>query len=103
MLVELGLPPGNVTLVDMHGIVYEGRTEDMNEYKSRYAIDTELRTLEQAVVDADVFLGLSAPNILTADMLRSMAPDPIVMALANPTPDIDPEMALDATATLPLA
>ena len=79
MLVELGLPRENVTLVDMHGVVYTGREEDMNEYKSRYAIDTDLRTLEQAIVGSDVFLGLSAPDILTPGMLESMAADPIVM------------------------
>ena len=67
----------------------------MNEYKSRYAKHTDLRTLEQACAGADVFLGLSAPNILTPDMLRSMAADPIIMALANPTPEVDPTLALE--------
>ena len=94
MLVELGLPRENVTLVDMHGVVYAGRGQDMNEYKSRYAKDTELRELQQAVKGSDVFLGLSAPDVLTPEMLETMASDPVIMALANPDPEIDPRLAL---------
>ena len=96
MLVELGLPSENVTLVDMEGVVYAGRKADMNEYKSRYEKETELRTLEQAIAGSDVFLGLSAPDILTPAMLKTMAADPIIMALANPDPEIDPKLALEA-------
>jgi malate dehydrogenase (oxaloacetate-decarboxylating)(NADP+) len=96
LLVELGLPAENVTLIDVEGVVYVGRKEDMNEYKSRYAIETEKRTLGDAIVDADLFLGLSAPKILTGDMVKTMADQPIIMALANPTPEILPEIALAA-------
>jgi malate dehydrogenase (oxaloacetate-decarboxylating)(NADP+) len=93
MLVELGLPRENVTLADEHGVLHTGREAGMNEYKARYAIDTDLRTLDEAIADADVFLGLSAPNILTGEMIGKMAKDPIIMALANPDPEISPELA----------
>jgi len=96
LLVELGLTRANVTLVDLHGVVYAGRTKDMNEYKNRYAIKTEHRNLDEAIVDTDVFLGLSAPNVLSAEMAKKMAPKPLIMALANPTPEILPEIALEA-------
>ena len=96
MLVELGMPKKNIVLVDVHGVVYEGRKEDMNEYKARYACKTDMRTLDDAMQDADVFLGLSAPDILTADMVKKMAEQPIVLALANPNPEIMPELALEA-------
>ena len=94
LLVELGLPLENVTLVDVHGVVYQGRTTDMNEHKSRYARKTALRTLDEAIDDADVFLGLSAPDVLTGPMVEKMAPQPLIMALANPYPEIKPEVAL---------
>ena len=93
LLVDLGLPRENITLADEHGVVYKGRTADMNEYKARYAIETDRRTLDTAIVDADVFLGLSAANILTGEMISKMADNPIIMALANPDPEIMPELA----------
>ncbi|MBT8443067.1 MAG: NADP-dependent malic enzyme, partial [Gammaproteobacteria bacterium] len=96
LLVELGLPPENVTVVDLHGVVYAGRKEDMNDYKARYAIETKSRTLDDVIEGADVFLGLSAPDVLSADMVRKMAGKPLIMALANPTPEILPEVALEA-------
>ena len=96
LLVELGLPRENVILVDLHGVVFAGREEDMNEYKDRYAIETELRTLDEAIEGADVFLGLSAPDVLSADMVTKMAKNPLIMALANPTPEIMPDIALAA-------
>ncbi len=96
LLVELGLPRENVTLVDLHGVVYAGRKEDMNEYKERYAIKTEFRTLDEVIEGADVFLGLSAPDVLTGDMVKKMARNPLIMALANPTPEILPELAIEA-------
>ncbi len=96
LLVELGLKRANVALVDIHGVVYAGREQDMNEYKERYAIETESRTLDDVIVDADVFLGLSAPDVLSADMAKKMAKKPLIMALANPTPEILPEVALEA-------
>ena len=96
LLVEFGLPIDNVTVVDLHGVVYAGRDKDMNEYKSRYARNTGERTLDEAIVDADVFLGLSAPDVLSADMAKKMAPNPLIFALANPTPEILPDVALAA-------
>ncbi|MEX2257798.1 MAG: NADP-dependent malic enzyme, partial [Woeseia sp.] len=96
LLVVLGLKKENITLVDLHGVVYEGRTEDMNPYKSRYARKTELRTLDDAIAGADIFLGLSAPDVLDGDMVRKMAERPLILALANPSPEIRPEVALAA-------
>ena len=92
LLVALGLPKSNITLVDEHGVVYEGRSEGMNEYKARYAIDTDLRTLNDVIDNADVFLGLSAPDILSGKMVEKMADSPLILALANPMPEIAPEL-----------
>ncbi len=88
----MGLPRANITLVDLQGVVYVGRKDDMNEYKSRYAIETKLRILDEAMVEADVFLGLSAPNILSGEAIQKMAATPLILALANPTPEIAPEL-----------
>ena len=96
LLVELGLKKEHVTIVDLHGVVYEGRSEDMNDYKSAFARDTDWRTLDDAIEGADVFLGLSAPDVLKPDMVRKMAERPLILALANPTPEILPEVALEA-------
>ena len=96
LLVEIGLPCENVTLVDSHGVVYSGREEDMNRFKARYAQDTDARTLDDVIDDADVFLGLSAAGVLSADMVKKMAKDPLILALANPEPEILPEIALEA-------
>lgn len=93
LLVELGLKKENILLVDQYGVVYEGRPEDMNEFKSRYAVDTDARTLDDVIDGADIFLGLSAPGVLTEDMVKRMADTPLIMALANPTPEIMPELA----------
>ena len=86
--VRLGVKRENITLCDTKGVVYKGRKEGMNPYKERFAQDTELRTLAQALVGADVFAGLSVKGALTQDMVRSMAPDPVVFAMANPDPEI---------------
>jgi malate dehydrogenase (oxaloacetate-decarboxylating)(NADP+) len=83
----------NVTLCDTKGVVYKGRTEGMNQWKSAHAVDTPARTLAEAVAGADVFFGLSAKGALAPDMLRSMAPQPIIFAMANPDPEITPEEA----------
>lgn len=91
LLVSLGLKHENVILVDIEGVVYQGRKEDMNEYKDRYAQKTKARTLADAMQDADVFLGLSAPGILKPAMVKKMADKPFILALANPTPEITPE------------
>jgi malate dehydrogenase (oxaloacetate-decarboxylating)(NADP+) len=95
MYVSLGVRRENVLLVDTVGVVYEGRTEKMNEYKARFAARTERRTLADAMVGADVFVGVSAANILTADMLLTMAERPIVFAMANPDPEITYELATE--------
>ena len=91
LLVSMGLRPENISLVDIEGVVYIGREKDMNVYKDKYAIETEARTLNDVIGDADVFLGLSAPGILKPDMVARMADKPFILALANPTPEILPE------------
>jgi malate dehydrogenase (oxaloacetate-decarboxylating)(NADP+) len=96
LLVELGLAKENVTLTDIAGVVYQGRVEEMDPYKGRYAIDTEQRTLEQAIAGADIFLGLSAAGVLKPEWLAQMAEAPIIMALANPVPEIMPDLARTA-------
>lgn len=96
LLVSIGLPRENITLVDLQGVVYNGREADMNTYKSRYARETKSRTLDDAIDGCDVFLGLSAPDILTADMVRKMADKPLILALANPNPEISPDVAMAA-------
>ena len=92
MLVELGVRPENVLAFDRDGVIYAGR-EGLDPEKARYARDTDKRTLAEIVEGADIFLGLSAPGILTAEMVKTMAPDPVIFALANPTPEIMPELA----------
>jgi malate dehydrogenase (oxaloacetate-decarboxylating)(NADP+) len=86
--VRLGVKRENVILCDTKGVIYKGRAQGMNPYKERFAIDTDLRTLEEAMRNADVFLGLSVKGAITSKMVRSMAPRPIVMAMANPDPEI---------------
>ena len=79
-------------MLDRKGVIYSGR-DGVNEYKAEFAIDTDARTLEDACVGADVFIGLSGPNLLTPDMLLSMAANPVVFACSNPDPEIDPVLA----------
>lgn len=93
LLVELGIRRENIWVTDLAGVVYEGRNELMDPRKERYAQPTSARTLAEVVAGADIFLGLSAPRVLTADHCRSMAPKPLILALANPTPEIMPEEA----------
>ncbi|MBX3454445.1 NADP-dependent malic enzyme [Ferrovibrio sp.] len=93
LLVELGLRKENIVVTDIVGVVYEGRTEQMDEFKARYARQTNNRTLGDAIAGADVFLGLSAANVLKPEMVEKMGPKPLIMALANPTPEILPEAA----------
>ncbi|MFN3842896.1 MAG: NADP-dependent malic enzyme [Rehaibacterium terrae] len=92
MLVALGMRPENILAVDRDGVLHTGRT-DLDEAKRRYARDTDCRTLADIVRGADVFLGLSAGGILTPEMVKTMAERPIILALANPTPEILPEVA----------
>ncbi|MDQ7801383.1 MAG: NADP-dependent malic enzyme [Armatimonadota bacterium] len=89
----LGMRRDQIVLVDTKGVVYRGRTDGMNPYKERFAADTPARTLAEALAGADVFVGLSAPNIVTGEMLKTMADHPIVFALANPDPEIPYEEA----------
>ena len=103
LLVRMGLRHDNVTLVDVHGVVYRGRTEDMNPYKARYARETTARSLDQVIAGADVFLGLSAPGVLKPEMVKRMAERPLILALANPVPEILPEEAKAARADAVIA
>ena len=93
LLVEMGLPVANVTLTDIKGVVYKNRGDEMPPNMARYARATDARTLGEVLVGADVFLGLSAPNVLKPEWLPQMADKPIIMALANPDPEILPELA----------
>ncbi len=86
--LRLGVKRENIILCDTKGVVYRGRTAGMNSYKERFALDTNLRTLAEALAGADVFAGLSAKGAITPEMIGSMAPDPIVFAMANPDPEI---------------
>ena len=96
LVKAMGFAPENVLLCDTKGVVYKGRTEGMNQWKSAHAVETDRRTLAQAVEGADVFFGLSVQGALTADMVRAMAPHPIIFAMANPDPEITPEEARSA-------
>ncbi len=91
LVKSLGVPNENVTLCDSKGVVYQGRSEGMNQWKSAHAVATKDRTLADAMKGADVFFGLSAAGALTPDMVKSMAPNPIIFAMANPDPEITPE------------
>ncbi|MCI4678098.1 NADP-dependent malic enzyme [Rhodoblastus acidophilus] len=96
LIKAIGFAPENVTLCDTKGVVYRGRAAGMNQWKSAHAVATDKRTLEDAMAGADIFFGLSAKGALTPDMVKSMAPNPIIFAMANPDPEITPEDALAA-------
>ncbi len=91
LLRAIGFPPDNLILCDTKGVIYKGRTEGMNQWKSGYAVETKARTLEDALKGADVFYGLSAKGAVTKEMVKSMAPKPIIFAMANPDPEITAE------------
>jgi len=93
LMVRLGATRDNILLVDTRGVVYQGRIEGMNKYKARFAAETDARTLADAVRDSDVFYGLSIADILTADMVKTMAERPLIFAMANPDPEINYELA----------
>jgi malate dehydrogenase (oxaloacetate-decarboxylating)(NADP+) len=93
LLVAMGLPVDNITLTDIKGVVHKDRGDAMAPNMARYARKTDARTLGDVLVGADVFLGLSAPNVLKAEWLPQMAPKPLILALANPDPEILPEIA----------
>ena len=94
LLVSLGLKKENILVVDLDGVIYDGRDPAPNEYQARYSRQTELRTLNEAVAGADIFLGLSGPRVLTGEAALTMAARPLILALANPTPEILPEEVL---------
>ena len=91
LIKAMGLPHDNAILCDTKGVIYKGRKEGMNQWKSAHAIDTSARTLQEAMDGADVFLGLSVKGAVTEDMVRAMADKPIIFAMANPDPEITPE------------
>jgi malate dehydrogenase (oxaloacetate-decarboxylating)(NADP+) len=91
LLKAMGLPNGNALLCDTKGVIYRGRTSGMNQWKSAHAVETEARTLADALVDCDVFLGLSVKGAVTQEMVETMAQRPIIFAMANPDPEITPE------------
>jgi len=92
LLVDLGLPIKNIWLTDLAGVVYQGRVELMDPDKARFAQPTSERSLAEVIRNADIFLGLSAGGVLKQDMVKAMAPNPLILALANPTPEIMPEL-----------
>ncbi len=92
LLVAMGLPADNVTLTDIRGVVYAGRDPDMPENMARYARHTDARTLADVIEGADIFMGLSAPRVFNPDWLPKLAPRPVILALANPDPEIMPEL-----------
>jgi malate dehydrogenase (oxaloacetate-decarboxylating)(NADP+) len=94
LAISLGINKDNVILCDTKGVIYKGRKEGMNRWKEEKAVDTNLRTLEEAMVGADVFLGLSVKGAVTKEMIASMANSPIIFAMANPDPEITPEDVL---------
>ncbi|QXE91707.1 NADP-dependent malic enzyme [Geomonas subterranea] len=93
LAIALGVKPNNMIMCDTKGVIYKGRVEGMNPYKELFAADTNFRTLEEAAKGADVLFGLSAKGAFTPEMIRSMAPNPIIFAMANPDPEISPEEA----------
>jgi malate dehydrogenase (oxaloacetate-decarboxylating)(NADP+) len=96
VLVGLGMKPAHIYVCDSKGVVREGRGDKLDESKQRYCQKTDAKTLADVVKDADVFLGCSAPGVLTPEMVRTMGPQPIILALANPEPEIRPELAKEA-------
>ncbi|MEP3846776.1 MAG: NADP-dependent malic enzyme [Paracoccaceae bacterium] len=98
LLKSMGAKHQNCIVCDTKGVIYQGRTEGMNQWKSAHAISTELRTLEDAMKDADVFLGVSVKGAVTQDMVKSMADSPVIFAMANPDPEITPEEAHEVRA-----
>ena len=98
LLVHLGIQKQNIIVCDSRGVIYEGREADMEANKKRYARKTDKRTLADACLDADVFLGCSTKDVMTAEMVKSMASQPLILALANPDPEIRPEIARGARA-----
>ena len=103
LFVSMGVKYENLTMCDSKGVIYKGREAGMNKYKEIFAVDTAARTLADAMVDADVFIGVSQKDVVSQDMLKSMAKDPIVFAMANPDPEIAYEDAVAARDDLIMA
>ncbi len=95
-LVNLGVPKEHIIMCDSRGVIYKGRKERMNPYKERFAVETDARTLADAMKGADVFMGVSVANVVTPEMVKSMADKPIIFAMANPDPEIPYEVAKEA-------
>jgi malate dehydrogenase (oxaloacetate-decarboxylating)(NADP+) len=93
LIKAMGLPHDNLLMLDMKGVIYQGREESMNQWKSAHAVDTTRRSLADALDGADVFLGLASANSLPVELLEKMAPKPIIFAMANPDPEISPPVA----------
>ncbi|HAA55760.1 MAG TPA: NADP-dependent malic enzyme, partial [Myxococcales bacterium] len=91
LFLDLGAKRENLIMTDSRGVIYKGRTERMNDYKEQFAQETEMRTLADAMVGADVFIGVSVRDIVTKEMAKSMADKPLIFAMANPDPEITPE------------
>lgn len=96
LAIRWGVKRENIMLCDSKGVVYKGRIEGMNQYKERFMVETNARTLADAVRDVDVFYGLSVANVLTPEMVKTMAPNPVIFAMANPDPEIKYELAREA-------
>ncbi|MDV3458129.1 NADP-dependent malic enzyme [Sphingomonas sp. HF-S4] len=93
LIKAMGLPHDNLLMLDLSGVIYQGRQESMNQWKSAHAVATDKRTLAEALDGADVFLGLASANSLPPELLKTMAPNPIIFAMANPDPEISPPLA----------
>lgn len=102
LLISAGVQRENILMLDSKGVIYSGR-DNLNQYKEEFAVDTDARTLTDAIKDADAFLGLSGPNLLTAEQLKTMAPNPVVFACSNPDPEISPAVANEARDDLIMA
>lgn len=96
IFIRLGVKKENIIMCDSSGVIFEGRTERMNSYKKAFAVKTKARTLQEALVGADAFVGLSVANVVTQEMVKAMAKKPIIFAMANPNPEITPEKAKEA-------
>lgn len=96
LYLELGVKLENIIMTDVQGVIYKGRTEDMNPYKAKFAVDTKKRKLEEVFDGVDAFIGCSVANLLTAEMIKKMAKDPIIFAMANPEPEISPDLVREA-------
>ncbi len=103
LAIRWGVKRENIMLCDSRGVVYKGRTENMNKYKERFLVETDARTLTDALRGADVFYGLSVANVMTPEMVKLMAQDPIIFAMANPDPEIRPELAKAARSDVIIA